>query len=67
MKKFKDFVFAFCWMLSCDIIFSDLGLLTLSNGWSKYIVPIGVGLTWAFFIMPRYEKRKMEASEASKL
>jgi hypothetical protein len=61
MKKLKQFIFAFCWMLSCEIIGSDFGINTEGRtAWSKYITPVALGLMWAFYFQPMIQKRKLE-------
>lgn len=58
MKKLKEFIWLFCRVLSCDVILSDLGIIVLTAGWTKYIIPVGMGLTWALYIQPKNAKRK---------
>jgi len=57
MKKLKHFVWGFCWMLACQVIVSDLGIVSDRNSWGKYMVAVGVALMWTFFIEPRRERR----------
>lgn len=62
MKYLREFLFAFCWMLSAQIIVSDLGISVEKGVWGKYIVAIGLGLMWAFYFEPMREKRKRQDS-----
>jgi hypothetical protein len=60
MKKIKSFLFAFCWMLSCQIIVSDLGIYTEGTIWAKYATAVVLGLIWTLFFQPMFQKRKLE-------
>ncbi len=60
MKKIKEFIFAFCWMLSCQIIVSDLGIYTDGTVLGKYATALGLGLIWVFYFQPMIQKRKLE-------
>jgi hypothetical protein len=61
MKKIREFIFGFCWILTCEIIASDLGINTEGKAlWGKYATPIALGLMWAFYFQPMLQKRKLE-------
>jgi hypothetical protein len=60
MKKLKDFIFAFTWMLSCEIIVSDLGIYIDNTIWGKYATAVGLGFAWAFYFQPMLQKMKSE-------
>jgi len=56
MKRFGEFIYMSCWILSCQIITADLGITTERNVWGKYIVAIVAGLSWAFYFQPILKK-----------
>jgi hypothetical protein len=61
MNKIREFIWGFCWMLSCEIIGNDLGINTEGTAvWSKYITPVVLGLMWAFYFQPMRQKRRLE-------
>jgi len=60
MKKFKEFMYMFCWALAFQVINNDLGIIVDTKVWPKYIVAAGLGLTWAFYIEPQAGRRKLQ-------
>ena len=64
MQNIKDFLSAFCWMLTCDIIGRDLGILSSNRPvWDKYITPVVFGLLWAFYFGNLQRKRRAALAE----
>lgn len=66
MRKFKDFILAFGWLLGCETISMDLGLISNAQLWTKYLSPFVFGLLYAFLIWPNRAKQKI-AKEAQQV
>jgi hypothetical protein len=63
MRKIKDFLYMFAWMLACETITSDIGFTSKELGWAKYLTPVVIGLAYALYFSPLAERRKMEQNK----
>ncbi|HTS42884.1 MAG TPA: hypothetical protein VMH01_00705 [Puia sp.] len=65
MKKFKEFLFAFCWIITCEIILTDLGWSSQKTQWGKYLDAAVWGLAWTFYFQKQFQKERKQAKEKS--
>ena len=65
MKKIKDFILYFGWLLGFETISADLGFTSMLSGWSKYLTPVVFGSLFAFVIFPLKEKKKAEENKVN--
>jgi hypothetical protein len=57
-QMWRDFVRMFCWMVTCEAIFGDFGIITGKTIWYKYSMAACAGLFNALYAGPLQRKRK---------
>jgi len=62
-KHLKDFLFAFCWSITCEVILADLGWSFEKNQWEKYLTAVVFGLAWTFYFQKQIQKARQEAQK----
>ena len=62
MLKFKDFIFGFTWIITCEVIIADLGFSFGKGIWGKYLSAAIFGVANAIYFAPLQRKRSAKSA-----